>query len=103
MSNWQQLAGKSYATREELAQLFEVDPKTIGRWVEQKRIPAPIRVGGSLRWKVSEIKQLVGEAEADEAAALDQLRLDLQQRLLTALGEAVKKALAETLAGLGPK
>lgn len=43
----------------DLAQQLSVDPSTIKRWVSRGEMPAPIKVGGSLRWRSRELQSWV--------------------------------------------
>ncbi len=52
---------KSYFTRAELAQLFEVAPNTVNRWVRGRKVPSVVTPGGRRRYPVEAILQLVKE------------------------------------------
>jgi predicted DNA-binding transcriptional regulator AlpA len=44
-------------TTADLARLFRVSPKTIGRWVAEGRIPQPLRISRRKRWMASAFQQ----------------------------------------------
>lgn len=50
---------KSYFTRAEIAQLFEVAPNTVNRWVRGGKLPSVVSPGGRRRYPVDAILQLV--------------------------------------------
>jgi excisionase family DNA binding protein len=54
---------KSYVTRAEVAQMFEVSPNTVGRWVRSGRIPSVVTPGGRRRYPVKAILRVVREFE----------------------------------------
>ncbi len=47
-----------------LARIYEVHPATIWRYVKAGIIPQPIKVGKLTRWRMSEIRTAVKDAEA---------------------------------------
>jgi predicted DNA-binding transcriptional regulator AlpA len=51
----------------DVARALAVDTRTIWRWASAGVIPAPLRIGGSTRWRRSDIEALI-EAKAGEAA-----------------------------------
>jgi excisionase family DNA binding protein len=50
---------KSYFTRAEVAELFEVSPNTVSRWVRGGKIPSVLTPGGRHRYPVEAIMRLV--------------------------------------------
>ena len=52
---------KSYFTRAEVAELLEVSPNTISRWVRGGKIPSVLTPGGRRRYPVEAITRLVQE------------------------------------------
>ena len=52
---------KSYFTRAEVAELLEVSPNTISRWVRGGKIPSVLTPGGRRRYPVEAIVRLVRE------------------------------------------
>ena len=50
---------KSYFTRSEIAQLFEVAPNTVNRWVRGGKLPSVVSPGGRRRYPVDAILQLI--------------------------------------------
>ncbi len=52
---------KSYFTRAEVAELLEVSPNTISRWVRGGKIPSVLTPGGRRRYPVDAITRLVQE------------------------------------------
>jgi predicted DNA-binding transcriptional regulator AlpA len=43
----------------DLAQLFRVDKRTIKRWCKQGQLPPPLKIGGSNRWRMQDIKEVI--------------------------------------------
>ncbi len=60
---------KSYFTRAEVAELFEVSPNTVSRWVRGGKIPSVLTPGGRHRYPVEEIIHLVRDLQHGDAAA----------------------------------
>lgn len=50
---------KSYFTRSEIAQMFEVAPNTVNRWVRGGKLPSVLSPGGRRRYPVNAILQLI--------------------------------------------
>lgn len=50
---------KSYFTRAEIAQLFEVAPNTVNRWVRGGKLPSVVSPGGRRRYPVDAILRLI--------------------------------------------
>ncbi|OGA85061.1 MAG: hypothetical protein A3G27_04770 [Betaproteobacteria bacterium RIFCSPLOWO2_12_FULL_66_14] len=50
---------KSYFTRSEIAQLFEVAPNTVNRWVRGGKLPSVVSPGGRRRYPVDAILKLL--------------------------------------------
>lgn len=50
---------KTYFTRAEVAQLFEVAPNTVTRWVHKGKLPCICTPGGRRRYPVEPIMQIV--------------------------------------------
>lgn len=50
---------KSYFTRSEIAQMFEVAPNTVNRWVRGGKLPSVLSPGGRRRYPVDAILQLI--------------------------------------------
>ncbi|WP_158234174.1 helix-turn-helix transcriptional regulator [Oceaniglobus indicus] len=46
-----------YVSSGTLAQLLDISTSTVAEWVKQGHLPRPRRVGGSNRWKWSEVEQ----------------------------------------------
>lgn len=44
-------------TTRELAQLFRVDARTIKRWIKRNHLPSPVKIGGSNRWRLEDIRK----------------------------------------------
>jgi excisionase family DNA binding protein len=51
-------------TPAEVAQLFRVDPKTVTRWAKAGKITSLRTLGGHRRYRESEVRNLLGEAES---------------------------------------
>lgn len=52
---------RSFFTRAEVAQLFEVAPNTVNRWVLGGKLPSVVTPGGRRRYPVGAILQLADE------------------------------------------
>ena len=50
----------------EVAQMFRVNPKTVTRWARAGKITAIRTLGGHRRFRASEIRQYLTEAEHSE-------------------------------------
>lgn len=50
-------------TPAEVAALFRVDPKTVGRWATAGRITTIRTLGGHRRFRASEVRRLLGQEE----------------------------------------
>lgn len=50
----------------ELAALLACDPRSVHRWWRQGAIPAPVRVGGVLRWHTAVIRSWLREQSTEE-------------------------------------
>ena len=61
---------KSYFTRAEVAELFEVAPNTISRWVRTGKLPSVRTPGGRRRYPIEPILRMVRQfREGVDAAA----------------------------------
>ena len=47
----------NYISIKTLAQRFDVTRSTIERWVKEDKLPAPVKINGSIRWSEDEINQ----------------------------------------------
>jgi len=47
----------AYVSAATLAQLLDCSPTTIMEWTKLGRLPRPVRIGGSNRWKWSEVEK----------------------------------------------
>jgi Helix-turn-helix domain len=58
-----------WLTTSDLADLFHVSGKTIGRWARDKRIPVDSRTlgGGHRRWRARPVLNLLAELDPTEA------------------------------------
>jgi len=52
---------KNFFTRAEVAQLFEVAPNTVNRWVLAGRLPSVVTPGGRRRYPAGAILQMIDE------------------------------------------
>ena len=48
-------------TVDQTAQLLAVKPRTIWRWLSRKKLPEPVRPGGSTRWRRTDIEAWIAE------------------------------------------
>ena len=55
-------------TPSEVASMFRVNPKTVTRWARAGRISYIKTLGGHRRFKASEIRQLLSDAEETDRA-----------------------------------
>ncbi|WP_108482295.1 helix-turn-helix transcriptional regulator [Oceaniglobus ichthyenteri] len=46
-----------YVSAATLAQLLDISAGTVAEWVKQGHLPRPIKIGGSNRWKWTEIEK----------------------------------------------
>ena len=53
-------------TPAEVAQMFRVNPKTVTRWARAGKITAIRTLGGHRRFRASEVRQYLTEAEHSE-------------------------------------
>lgn len=44
---------------ERLAEMIEVSERTLWRWLLARRVPASLRVGGTVRWRLQTIKDWI--------------------------------------------
>jgi excisionase family DNA binding protein len=44
---------------DEVSQMLAISTRTLWRLVSTKRFPAPVRLGGSTRWRASDVKSWV--------------------------------------------
>lgn len=47
---------KELITDKECAALYGCGVSTWWRWVKEKKTPAPVRIGGVTRWRISELE-----------------------------------------------
>ena len=57
----------------QVATLFNVSRQTIRRWWAEGKIPAPIKIGRSLRWRESDIDAFIKEQERYECVPQEEL------------------------------
>lgn len=48
-------------TAKELAEMLSISSRTINRMQSSGRLIPPIRIGGSVRWRLDEVEQWIGE------------------------------------------
>lgn len=53
-----------YLSDKDLAARYSIHRATPWRWVQNGKLPAPIKINGSTRWKVSDIEAFEAEQEA---------------------------------------
>ena len=44
---------------ERFAEMIEISQRTLWRWLSARRVPVPIKVGGTVRWRLQEIKDWI--------------------------------------------
>jgi excisionase family DNA binding protein len=47
----------SWLTAKDLARSFQVSVRTIRRWCRQGRLPAPVRISGTVRWNPTVVQE----------------------------------------------
>jgi len=62
-------AQRKYASVYDVAQRFDVHPSSVWRWVNQRKFPQPVKIGGMTRWLESEIAEHEAQAAAQREAA----------------------------------
>ena len=50
-----------YLTREEVAGLLRIDPQTVSRWVRERRLPPPLRLGRQMLWNCRLLERFLTE------------------------------------------
>lgn len=48
-------------TIRELARVLKLSPRSIWRLVKNHQLPAPVRIGGSIRWRADDITHWIGD------------------------------------------
>jgi len=46
-------------TPEDLAKMLKVSERTLWRLLSARKIPAPVRIGGSTRWRLAEVQEWI--------------------------------------------
>ena len=59
MATAQEVEGRVLLSAKELATMLGVNRSTIWSWFNSGRIPAPVRIGGTTRWRRREIEQWI--------------------------------------------
>lgn len=72
---------KSYFTRSEIAQMFEVAPNTVNRWVRGGKLPSVVTPGGRRRYPVDAILRLIPPPMQDVQTPLPGDRARDEQRV----------------------
>lgn len=52
-------AGPLLIDVQEVARLLTVSPRTVWRWLSQGELPAPVRIGGSVRWRLGDVRRWI--------------------------------------------
>ena len=60
------MAENALLTPAELAAMFRVDPKTVARWAPAGKLSAVRTLGGHRRFRASEVRQYLEQAERSE-------------------------------------
>lgn len=53
------MTNKILVPAQEAAQILSIAKSTLWRDVKRKKLPAPIKIGGATRWRVSDLQQFV--------------------------------------------
>lgn len=53
-------------TIRELAKVLKLSPRSIWRLVRNRQLPSPIRIGGSIRWRVGDVSSWINEAASPQ-------------------------------------
>lgn len=48
-------------TIRELAKVLKLSPRSIWRLVKNQKLPVPVRIGGSIRWRADEITRWIND------------------------------------------
>lgn len=54
-----QIVVDTLLTAEDLAQMLKVSERTLWRLLSAGRIPNPVRIGGSTRWRLAEVQEWI--------------------------------------------
>ncbi|GAA4085066.1 BldC family transcriptional regulator [Actinomadura miaoliensis] len=72
-----ELADKALLTAAEVAELFRVDPKTVGRWASEGRLGSIRTLGGHRRYRSAEVFALLnGDPPSQNETRQDEARQD---------------------------
>ncbi len=56
-----------FLTKDDVAGLFRISPRTVERWVQQGRLPPALKLSAKIiRWKATSIEQALEEANIEE-------------------------------------
>lgn len=53
----------------EVAEMLSCARSTLWRWAAEGVVPKPIKIGGTSRWRMSDIEAVIAKAEAQRQAA----------------------------------
>lgn len=53
-------------TIRELAKTLKLSPRSIWRLVRNRQLPSPIRIGGSIRWRVADVSSWINDAASPQ-------------------------------------
>ena len=58
----------------DVAKIMRVSPLTIRRWSRDKKFPAPVRIGSTIRWRTRDIERFITSriVDADTSTANDE-------------------------------
>lgn len=52
----------SLLTAKDIAREFQVSIRTVRRWQRAGRLPNPVRIGGTLRWRVTDLAEMYSQS-----------------------------------------
>lgn len=59
----------------QIAQLFNIDPATLYRWIQRGDFPAPVRIGRASMWRGSTVKEWLDVIAPHQAYAGPRLKV----------------------------
>lgn len=78
----------------EIAELFSIDPRPVGRWAKQGRLPAVRTIGGHYRFPEAAVRALLWRLSPAERHALEQLEASQGHADTWPVSHSVARALA---------
>ena len=73
----------------EVAKIFRCSLVSVRRWTAAKQIPAPLKIGASLRWRTSDIEQAIADHATYAMVGGGQKDFDVAEPVIQAYAKAV--------------